>query len=415
MSSPKRNPQPAAVLHRAEWIVPVASSQVRDGAVLVKGGRILAAGPFSRLSSEIPAGTNILDHGRAAIMPALVNAHTHLDLSALRGKISFPRAGFSDWIEAFFPLRAELSPEAVREGFMSGMKELFECGTALCGDITNGAALPEAVKRPEGLPERFVFLELLGFNCNSISEAMPPGGAHGLNGGSIVAVPHSVYSVSPEIISEAGALARRRGTPLSIHVAEHAAEIEFLQSGTGFCRDLLENLARWDPGWSPPKKSPVEYLDGLGALGPNTILVHAVHMSDSDWAVAAGRKCAVCFCPRSNFNLGVGRPDIEKALSLGVAACLGTDSLASNTDLNLFAEAAFVLNRYPGIRPDAVLKMITANPARALGRWGDFGALAPGLSAALLAVEIESNPSDFHLAEAVIDSGKKGAFKWVIS
>ncbi len=399
------------VLHRAEWIFPVVSAPVRNGAVLVRGGRIVAAGRFPELVRDLPAGVEIADHGRAAIMPALVNAHTHVELSAFGGKVPFPRSGFSDWTRTFFPLRPGVSPQMLREGFLGGMRELFECGTVLCGDITNGFAVDEEA----GFPERLVFLELLGFNLGSVAEAVPPGAAPVAGDGRVVPVPHSVYSVSPAIIWEAAALARKRGTPLSIHVAEHAEEVEFLRSGTGFCRDLLESLGRWDPAWSPPGRSPVQYLDGLDSLGPNTLLVHAVHMSRADWALAAAGKCAVCFCPRSNFNLGVGRPDIEAALSLGIAACLGTDSLASNTDLNLFAEAAFVLDRYPGIRPETALAMITANPARALGRRADFGAVAPGLSAALLAVEIDSDLTDSHLAEAVIDSGKKGAFQWTTS
>jgi len=155
----------------------------------------------------------------------------------------------------------------------------------------------------------------------------------------------------------------------------------------------------------------VEYLDGLGALDELTILVHAVHMLETDWDLVARRKCAVCFCPRSNRNINAGLPGIEKALSRGVPACLGTDSLASNTDLDLFREAEFVLDHYPGIASETVLEMITTNPAGFLGYGGEFGGLRPGMRASLLAVRLESETS--RLAEALIYHGQKGAWQWV--
>ncbi|MFZ2447963.1 MAG: amidohydrolase family protein [Syntrophobacteraceae bacterium] len=400
-----------AVLHRAEWIVPVLSPPAPDGAVLTRNGRVVAAGAFSGIRRDIPSGTKILDHGSAAIMPALVNAHTHLDLSALKGAMTFPRTGFPDWIGAFFPLRAGLGQDAMREGFFNGWREIFETGTALCGDVTNGAAVNLA--GPDGLPERHTFLELLGFNCESVAAAAPPEIDLSHNGAGFSAVPHSPYSVSPRVIAEAKDRARALGRPFSIHTAEHPEELEFLKSGTGFCRELLEKLGRWEQKWRPPGKSPVRYLDSLGALDRLTLLVHAVHMDDADREIVAARKCAVCFCPRSNRNLGVGRPEIEKALSLGIPACLGTDSLASNTDLNLFAEAGFVLDEYPGIRPDTILEMLTASPARALGREADFGCIGPGLGAALIAVTLYSGLKGPDLAEALIQSGRQGAWKWV--
>jgi len=398
------------VLHRAEWIVPVLSNPVQNGAVLVKEGRILAVGAFSRLKADLPAGTRIADHGRAAIMPALVNAHTHLELYAFKGAIDLPRKGFADWINEFFLLRAEIGPEAVAEAASLGRKEMHETGTALYGDITNGALAcsPE----PAGLPERVTFLELLGFNCGWVGAAMPAG-IEVNNGGKYSTVAHSAYSVSPAVIAGAKEISRLRMLPFSIHTAEHTEEMEFLQSGTGFCRELLERLGRWEPEWKPPRTSPVRYLDSLNVLDDLTILVHAVHFDDFDRAIAARRKCTICFCPRSNRYVNVGRPDIEKALACGIPACLGTDSTASNTDLNLFAEAGFVLDQYPGIRPEAVVSMITAAPARALGRDEDFGALNAGLKSDLLVVSLDSPLKESTLSEALVRSGEKGAWKWV--
>lgn len=398
------------VLHRAAWVLPIFSEPLENGAVLVYNGIILAVGRYNHLRKALPSGTRILDYDEAAIIPGLVNAHTHLELSMMKGTVPFPRTGFTEWLEVFFPLRAAFEHNQVLEGFAGGMQELLDHGTVLCGDVTNGTEF-SFIDPAGSLPERRVFLELLGFNCESVAAALPPGVDPVRNGADFVLTPHSAYSASPRLIAATKARGRRLGLPFSIHVAEHPEEIEFLHGGTGFCRDLLERLGRWDPRWRAPCQTPLQYLNNLGVMDRLTILVHAVHMSDEDWRLTAEKKCTVCFCPRSNFNLGVGRPDIDKALSLGIPACLGTDSLASNTDLSLFAEAGFVLDNYPEIRPEAILRMITLHPARALCREFDYGGIRPGLVASLLAVSIGSEKT--HISEALIQKGKGGDWKWV--
>ena len=399
---------------------------MRNGSVLTSGGRIVAAGPFPAIRRDCPAGVRLADHGQAALFPALVNVHTHIELSALRGGIPFPQPGFREWIGLLLPLRAAMEPHCVDEGIRAGEAELFAGGTGLCGDVTNGEAIVQSSTFSR-VPERQVFLELLGFNLNSVAAAMPAQlrvetlaeghpqifASREVSNSSTALVPHSVYSVSPAIITESKEWTRARGLPFSIHVAEHPEEIEFLRSGKGFCRELLEKLGRWDPRWRPPGNSPLMYLDSLGALDFRTLLVHAVHMTESDWALAAQKNCTVVFCPRSNRNLSSGRPCIEKALSLGINCALATDSLASNTDLNLFAEAGFTLDNHPSIDPERVIEMITVNPARALGRKGDYGSMEPGARSHILAVKIQSGIDESNLAEALIQSGKEGTWKWV--
>jgi cytosine/adenosine deaminase-related metal-dependent hydrolase len=198
-----------------------------------------------------------------------------------------------------------------------------------------------------------------------------------------------------------------------MHVAEHLEEIEFLEHGTGFCREILKDLGRWVPHWIPPGATPVSYLEQLRVLDSETLLVHAVHLTDADWEILRRNRCSVCFCPRSNRYLNVGQPDIGKALRYGLVTALGTDSLASNTDLNLFAEAAYVLDHYPDVSPEAAFIMITLGGARALGQERHFGAIQPEKRNDLLAVSLPASLPSPLLFETIIQQGNQGAWQWV--
>ena len=412
----KRTPADGrTVLHRAAWLVPVNAPPVPDGAVLAQGETILDAGPRREVLRRCPAGAEVVDHGEAALLPGLVNAHTHLELSALRGAIPLPQPGFPSWLRELFSLRGTLSPEELERGAEGGERELASGGVCLYGDITNGTRL-RALSNGD-FPVRQLFLEVLGFHLTDLKAALPPDfEASPAPGDSYQPPPslaaHSCYSTSAEVIRQAKEWTRKRGLPFSIHAAEHPEEMEFMQAGTGFCRSLLEMLGKWVPCWYPPAMSPVRYLDRLGALDARTMLVHAVHMDEGDWDAVARRGCSVCFCPRSNHNLNVGRPNVAEALRRGITLAIGTDSLAGNSDLNLFAEAAFLLQQYPEADPGSVLKMLTLGGARALGRDDLFGSIEPGKRARLLSVYLPGPVSASQIAEIIIHQGNKGSWQW---
>jgi aminodeoxyfutalosine deaminase len=407
------------VLHRAEWLVPVVSPPVLDGAVLVRGSRILAAGSYAEVQAASPLNTRQVDHGSAAIMPGLVNAHTHLELSGLLGRIDLPKEGFAQWLDEILSLRSFMTPDLQRDWLRDGQRQLLAGGCCLCGDITNGACLKTNANDHPPLT-RQVFLEVLGFDQESLADCLGPDfegtlkmastGASGASPVSLAA--HACYSTSEKVIREAKEWCRTRRLPFSIHVAEHSEEIEFLERGAGFCREILNNLDRWAPNWSPPETTPVRYLEGLQVLDAQTLLVHAVHLTDADWEIVVKNQCTVCFCPRSNRNLSVGQPDIAKALRYGVVAALGTDSLASNTDLSLFAEAAYVLDNYSEAPAEAIVLMMTRGGARALGKEQQFGSIEAGRLANLLVVSLPDSVPFHQLFETIIQQGNRGAWQW---
>jgi aminodeoxyfutalosine deaminase len=447
------------ILHRAEWLVPVASPPVQNGGVLVRGGHILAAGPYAEVNAVSPALTPEVDHGSSALLPGLVNAHTHLELSGLRGMIELPQDSFSEWLKKLLALRPLMTQEFLHEGLNRGQQQLVAGGCCLCGDITNGACLkPARLNEYRGLPSdahvripgvgsttdpatpgtehsgliihhssfiihhspfsRQVFLEVLGFDRADLAEALNGDPAELLESVSVSDMPpslaaHSPYSTAGAVIREAKGWCRAKGLRFSIHVAEHPEEIEFLEHGTGFCREILEDLGRWTPRWTAPQASPVRYLDQLQVLDAETLLVHVVHLTDADWELVLRNNCPVCFCPRSNRNLNVGEPDIAKALRYGLVTALGTDSLASNSDLDLFAEAAHVVDHYSAVSPEAALGMITLGGARALGQERYFGAVAPGRLAELITIFLPAPLPNKELFETIIEQGNKGAWQWV--
>jgi aminodeoxyfutalosine deaminase len=403
------------LLLRAAWVIPVSTPPLANGSVLVNSGRIVAMDTYPALVGKIPPNTEIVDHGDVAIIPGLVNAHTHLELTSLYGRISLPQPDFPAWLRQLLPLRSALPLEDARAGISKGIDHLYHSGVAVCGDVS--LQPPINAMSATGV-RRHAFIEILGFNVTSLDVALEPTGYPSFSGSAchshaLSLAAHAPYSTSPDLIQTVKGWDRDRGLPFSIHTAETREELEFLRDGTGFFRELLPALGRWVPTWQAPGMSPVAYLDHLGVLDELTLLVHTVHLNESDWITVAQRGCCVCFCPRSNAQLRVGRPNIETAVELGIPMALGTDSLASNRDLNIFHEAAYVLDRYPLVPPQQVMHMATLGGARALLQDRDFGSIEPGKRATLLAVQLPHGTTSHDLLATVIQQGSQGAWQWV--
>jgi cytosine/adenosine deaminase-related metal-dependent hydrolase len=179
-----------------------------------------------------------------------------------------------------------------------------------------------------------------------------------------------------------------------VHLSESAEEVEFIASGGGPWRALLEELGVWDPQWVPPGVSPVQFLDDAGFLGSNVLAVHGVQMSLDDLGRLKARGTTLVTCPRSNGHTGAGAPPIQDFYDAGVRVAIGTDSLASSPDLNLFAELATIRALAPSIPAAALLASATREGARALGFESDYGTIEPGRRARLIAVTVPADTAD---------------------
>jgi cytosine/adenosine deaminase-related metal-dependent hydrolase len=195
------------------------------------------------------------------------------------------------------------------------------------------------------------------------------------------------------LLKALGGRAVASGEVLSIHVAESEEESQLLRDGTGPFKDFLIERGAWDPGWKPPGQTPVAYLERLGVLTPRTLAVHCVHLDHQDMSRLQARGVTVVTCPRSNQRLGVGTAPVPKLLSAGIPVALGTDSMASAPDVDVFTEVAFLRQDHPGLSPAAALRIATLNGARALGMAQDLGSIEEGKLAALAVVGL-GDPND---------------------
>jgi len=380
--------------YRAAWVVSVAAPPLRDAWVAVEDGRIVAVG------RDADPDTPEIDLGQVALMPGLVNAHTHLELSYLRDQVP-PATAFVSWIRGVMAARRQRpdpGAEEILDAVRLGIDEAVRCGTALVGDISNTLVTRQPLLDSPLLG--VLFYELIRFNTSDpagvVAQACRELDALGSSDkirASLAA--HAPYSVAPLVFRAIrDAVDSRPFLPCSVHLAESADESTFIRTGEGEWRAFLEQVGSWDPQWVPPGGTPVEYLDDAGFLGGGTLAVHGVQMTVDDLARLKRRGVTLVTCPRSNRYTGAGTPPIAAFFDAGVPLAVGTDSLASTPDLNIFSELAEMRRLAPGVPPSRLIESATLGGARALGFDAEFGTLEAGKRAAVLAVTVPAGVTD---------------------
>ena len=384
-------------LHVARWVVPVSRPPIENGAIATFEGKIVGVGPASELRLSYQA--EIKDYGDSILCPALINTHSHLELSPLRWRLS-PSGSFVDWVKALIEARNLIRREEWEPAICQAIKEMQENGIIAVGDVGNLDVIPLFSSRKDGTwPFRGVFFQELVCPIPNEAEEEIPLGTSFVNGKVNESLDilepsfryafsaHATYSVAPTVLKAIKAWDQSHGMPFPIHVAESEEEIEFLQGGQGPLRELLKEKGHWPLNYDLPKASPVRYLETLGLLDRHTVCVHCVQVDRDDISILAKTGSGVCLCPRSNIFLGVGVPPVEELHASGIPLALGTDSLASNDRLSIFAEMASLSKLAPGLPPEAIFRAGTYGGAKALGISEELGSLARGKAATFLAVE----------------------------
>jgi 5-methylthioadenosine/S-adenosylhomocysteine deaminase len=357
--------------------------------VAIAEGRIVSVGRRADLAATLP-GASQVDLAEAALLPGLVNCHTHLELST----VSWPVAdgSFTAWLVDLIERRRGIPAAAQAAAAETGARLLLESGTTCVGDVsTTGQSLAPLLAL--GL-RGVVYREVLGLPTEEVEARLRAARAD-LRAMQQVAragrlriglSPHSPYSLSEALFRACGELFSGSDLSCCIHAAESREETEFLSTGGGAIPDLLYPAVGCR--LPPPRRaarSPVEYLEALGALAWRPLLIHAVHVDAADIRRMAGRGVRVAHCPRSNARLSGGVAPVEEFLANGIRVGLGTDSLASVPTLDLWDEmrAAAQGGR---LAPSQILEMATLGGAHALGLADQVGSLAAGKRADLIAV-----------------------------
>ncbi|MGO9108329.1 MAG: amidohydrolase family protein [Thermoguttaceae bacterium] len=396
---------------RARWVFPVASPPLRDAAVTISQGRILAVG-------SPPHGVPIEDLGHAAIVPGLVNAHTHLEFSDLASPIGHPGMGLVEWLGSVIQHRAK-APALSRSSVERGLRECAGYGVTTIGEIAQPGGTTDAylASRCDGA----IFLELIAPRIERIEAALEAAEKHvnkvgnwqpGLS-------PHAPYTVHPELLARAVELSVEHELPLAMHLAESREEIDFLCDGRGPFRELLESRGAWDPTARPRGARPLDELHAL-SRAHRALVVHGNYLDDEeiDFLGRQRRQMAVVYCPRTHAWFGHARYPLERLLAAGAIMALGTDSRASAPDLSLLAEMRHVASAFPAMSRATILELGTLGGARALGVDTQIGTLEPGKWANLAVVALpEESAADPHellldVAGAVVAAWFRGNRVW---
>ncbi|MHC4163957.1 MAG: amidohydrolase family protein [Planctomycetota bacterium] len=360
----------------AARVLPDAENLIMSGAVVVEGDRIAWVGP----AAEAPEAETVVDLPEAVLMPGLVNAHSHLDLTHLRGAVPY-HGEFAPWLAGIAEGRER---PGMRGAAVWGVKEALSRGTTAFGDIVAPGNFAEMVgvfaeTGARGRP----FGETIGFRPEVADrafervwelaemKALPETVATGLS-------PHSAYAVSRPLLDRAVAMADGHGTPLAVHFAETLEELAFLRHGIGPLRDLLKRFDADDPEHAP-YRGPQAFLALLQLSHAPLLLVHCNYLRPRD--VPAG--AFVVYCPTAHGFFGHPEHPVLELLEEGVRVVLGSDSAASGETVDALSETQHLARARTDLSPRAVFRMVTDWAARALGLAA--GTLAPGKLADLAA------------------------------
>jgi cytosine/adenosine deaminase-related metal-dependent hydrolase len=382
-------PEREAMIFAAGLLVPVSAPAIRDGAILVRDGRIAAVGTLDDVGRENP-DADVRLFPRDTIIPGAVNAHAHLGFR----RHDAPEGGtFSGWLaklidrlpekEAWTSEAARNSArEAVEAGttFMAESSPYGECLPQLAESGLAGTVYAEFFPHELGTPEEAV--EFIIDKVRKLREGLPE------RVDAQVSV-HSPYTVDPESSRLAARRTREEGWRLAIHLSESPEEVEFVRDGTGPLTDIF---GRND--WGGVGVSPVRYAESIELLAPTTIAAHlATGVSEEDIEVLARTGVAAAHCPRSNEYLGCGVSPVPRMIERGVRVGMGTDGLWSSPSMNVFEETLFAVKLH-GFDGATGLRLATLEGARSLGIEAETGSLEAGKWADLAVIEVDPGEED---------------------
>lgn len=391
--------------YHARWVLPITEPAIENGSVSVENGRITYVGARRESGQSIELGDSIL-------MPGLVNAHCHLELTAMRGFLE--DLDFRRWILRLTGAkRAAMTAESLLDSARAGLEEGITAGITTYADTCDSGVVIDAM-REYGV-RGIMYQELFGPDPSQCAASIGDYSAklERLRGktSDLVRVgisPHAPYTVSDDLFRASAALAARENLPMAIHVAESEVESQLVGEGKGAFADGLRGR-----GIQVTRRAatPVQLLGKLGVLDQRPLLIHCIRVDGEDLDLIASKKARVAHCPISNAKLGHGIAPLLETLAAGIDVGIGSDSMASNNRMNLLEEsrATLLMQRarvgtHEALSAADVLELATMGGACALGLASEIGSLEPGKSADLAAFEIGPATPTYDPAVAAVFS-----------
>ncbi|HVG30647.1 MAG TPA: amidohydrolase family protein [Pyrinomonadaceae bacterium] len=379
--------------------MPISSPPIEGGAVAVEGARIVGVASGEEIAARFP-GAAREDFGAAAITPGLVNCHSHLELTAMRGYLEDVEGDFFAWLLKLTAARmGRMTAEDLRDSAAWGAVEAARAGiTTLADACSEGEAAARALREvglrgvvyqeaihpdPARADATFDKLEVDLAKLRALATPLVRAGVS----------PHAPYSASARLIERVTELAESEGLPLMIHAAESEAEDLMFREGRG---TFAQSVAARGIEWRAPRVSPIQYLKRLGLLRVRPVLAHCVRVDDADIETIRESGAGVAHCPKSNAKLGHGRAPYEKFLQLRHG--FGSDSVASNNTCDILEEARFALllarsagglSNLDALTAERALRDATLGGAEALGL-DDCGSLEEGKQADLTVARLDA-------------------------
>ncbi|HEU0007668.1 MAG TPA: amidohydrolase family protein [Terriglobia bacterium] len=399
------------------WVVPVSSSPLDYGAIAVERDKILEVGPLETVRKNHP-GHELKDFPEAVLLPGLVNVHSHLELTVLRGYLE--GLDFWQWIRTLTRTKYELlneddllasallgAVEAVRAG-VTTVADPMDIGASLDAVLATGlrGVLYQEVFSPKPA-EAEQAVQALKDKMNLLESRLArwPEGARlqprTLNGAELTrrrqrvtlgVSPHAPFTVSAALFRKTAAFALAHNYRVCIHAAESEAETQLVEDGSG---PMMESYRQRGIDWNPPRTSPIAYLHSLGILNRGTLLVHCIRLEPSDYEILSNQGVCVAHCPKSNVRLRHGFMNLAAMREHRIPTGLGTDSVASNNSMDLFEEMRFA-SANPcwmgagtnGLSTQEALRMATLGGAETLGLSTSVGSLEAEKQADVIAVDL---------------------------
>lgn len=381
-------------IYSARWVLPVSASPIENGAVAVEGKRIVGVGRRDEIVEKFPE-SRVEDLGEAAILPGLINTHTHLELTAMRGYLENEETDFFAWLRKLTLARLNvLTADDLRVSALWGACEAVRAGITCVGDASDSAMISMQALREVGL-RGVVYQESFGPDPKLVNEnveklkakiqelrAVATGLVHtGVS-------PHAPYSVCGPQLEMIADFAASERLPLMMHAAESEAEVLLLREG---CGPFAEGFAKRSIEWNAPRVSTIEYLKQVGVLAVRPLLAHCIRVDDTDIETLRDTGAKVAHCPKSNAKLGHGRAAFSKFVGAGVTVGLGSDSVASNNTCDMLEEARFatLLARTDArISANQALESVTIGGASCFELEDQIGQLKEGFQADLTAISL---------------------------